>query len=130
MTQTQVTLILSDDLYENAQRWATITRKGLDETLTNALAIVLTPVHFEPKLEQPVGNLSDDKLLTMVKVRMQPEQGKRLEELLTLQSEGRLTSRQRNELQALMQVYDQLWLRQSEALAEAVQRGLIDPMKP
>jgi len=130
MTQTQVTLTLSDDLYENAQRWATITRKGLDETLTNALAIVLTPVHSEPKLEQPVGNLSDDMLLTMVKVRMQPEQGKRLEELLTLQSEGRLTSRQRNELQALMQVYDQLWLRQSEALAEAVQRGLIDPMKP
>lgn len=130
MTQTQVTITLTDDLYEHAQRWAAITRRGLDETLTNALAIVLTPVYSESMLDQPVEALSDNKLLTTVKVRMQPEQGKRLEELLALQREGRLSSRQRNELQALMQVYDQLWLRQSEALAEAVRRGLIDPMRP
>ncbi len=29
-----------------------------------------------------------------------------------------------------MQVYNQLWIRQSEALAEAVQRGLQGPLEP
>ena len=34
------------------------------------------------------------------------------------------SERKHQELFALMQVYDQLWIRQSEALAEAVRRGL------
>lgn len=126
MTQMQVTLTLPDELYRSAQRWAVFTRRDLEETLTNALAIALTPVYTEPRLEQPVAALSDRKLLETARVRLAQEQGERLEELLALQSEGQITAKQRNELQALMQVYDQLWLRQSEALAEAVRRGLID----
>jgi hypothetical protein len=130
MAQTQVTLTLPEDLYEHAQRWATITRKGLEETLTNALAIVLTPIQPEPELEQPVVSMSEKRLLAATKLQMQQEQGRRLDALLALQSEGRLAARQRGELQALMQLYDQLWLRQSEALAEAARRGLIDPIEP
>ncbi len=128
MKQTQVTLNLPEDLYKHAQRWAIITRKGLEETLTNALTLALTPVHVEPRLEPPVVTLSDSKLLAATKLQMQQEQGKRLDELLALQSEGRITTSQRSELQTLLQVYDQLWLRQSEALVEAVRRGLIDPI--
>ena len=36
---TQVTLFLSEDLYEHARRWAAITRRDLPETLTETLGL-------------------------------------------------------------------------------------------
>jgi hypothetical protein len=50
--------------------------------------------------------------------------------LLEKQREGTLTESERPELLALMHVYEQLWVRQSEALAEAVRRGLRKPLEP
>jgi hypothetical protein len=75
-------------------------------------------------------SLSDEQVLALCKAKMQPSQGHRSSELLKAQQEGKLGESERLELLALMQVYDQLWIRQSEALAEAVRRGLQEPMKP
>ncbi len=127
---TQVTLTLPDELYEHAKRWAAITQRDLSEMLTDALAIVLTPVHTAPQLERLVSSLSDEDVLALSKAQMRPAQGRRLSELLEKQREGVLTDNERRELLALMQVYDQLWIRQSEALAEAVRRGLRKPLEP
>ena len=125
---TQVTLTLPDKLYERARHWATITRRDLSETLTEALTIVLTPVYTAPRLKRSVSSLSDEEVLALCKARMRPAQGRRLSELLEKQREGTLTERERPELLAVMQVYNQLWVRQSEALAEAVRRGLRKPL--
>lgn len=127
---TQVTLTLPDELYEHARRWATITQRDLSETLTDALTIVLTPVYTMPSLEKPVSLLSDEDVLGLSRAQMKPAQGQRLSELLEKQREGGLTESERPELLALMQVYSQLWIRQSEALAEAVRRGLREPLEP
>jgi len=127
---TQVTLTLSDELYEHARRWATITQRDLSEILTDALIIMLTPVYTTPKLEKPVSSLSDEDVLALSKVQMRPVQGRRLSELLEKQREGVLTESEHPELLALMQVYQQLWVRQSEALDEAVRRGLRKPLEP
>ena len=126
----QVTLTLPDELYEHAKRWATIIQRDLSETLTDALTIVLTPVYTTPRLERPVSSLSDEDVLALSKAQMRPAQGRRLSELLEKQGEGVLTESERPELLALMHVYDQLWIRQSEALAEAVRRGLRKPLEP
>ena len=126
----QVTLTLPDELYEHAKRWATITQRDLSETLTDALTIVLTPVYTTPRLERPVSSLSNEDVLALSKAQMRPAQGRRLSELLEKQGEGVLTESERPELLALMHVYDQLWIRQSEALAEAVRRGLRKPLEP
>jgi len=123
----QVTLTLPNEL---AKRWATITQRNLSETLTDVLTIVLTPVYTTPTLEKPISSLSDEDVLALSKVQMRPEQGRRLSELLEKQREGVLAERERPELLALMQVYNQLWIRQSEALAEAVRRGLRKPLEP
>ncbi len=128
--KTQVTLTLPDELYERAERWATITQQDLSEALTDALAIVLRPMYTTPKLENPISSLSDQEVLALSKVRMEPAQGQRLGELLEKQREGELADDERPELLALMQVYEQLWIRQSEALAEAVRRGLREPLEP
>ena len=127
---TQVTLTLPDDLYERARHWATLTQRDLSETLTDALVIVLTPVHTTPLLEKPVSFLSDEDVLVLSGAQMRPAQGQRLSKLLEKQREGVLTESERSELLALMQVYNQLWIRQSEALAEAVRRGLRKPLEP
>lgn len=126
---TQVTLALPDDLYKNAQHWATITEQNLTETLTNALKIILTPVYIEPEPQVPVSALSNIEVLTLSQVRMKPLQGVRLGKLLEKQREESLTIPEQNEIIALLQVYNQLWIRQSEALAEAVRRGLRAPLE-
>ena len=127
---TQVTLTLSDELYEHAKRWAIITQRDLRETLTDALTIALTPVHSAPGLEIPVSSLSDDEVLALSEVQMKPAQGQRLSKLLEKRREELLTETEQSELLALVQVYDQLWIRQSEALAEAARRGLRPPLEP
>ncbi len=81
-------------------------------------------------LEQPVSLLSDEDVLTLSNIQMKATQGRRLSKLLKKRREGALVEGERLELLALMQVYNQLWIRQSEALAEAVRRGLRKPMEP
>ncbi len=76
---------------------------------------------------RPVSSLSGEDVLALSKAQMSLLQGRRLSELLEKQREGKLTKSERPELLALMQVYNQLWIRQSEALAEAVRRGLRRP---
>jgi hypothetical protein len=126
----EVTLHLPDILYERAQQWAAITHQELDEALTDALNVVLTPIHTSPELETPVESLTDDELLAEAALRMPPERGRRLSELSTRRREGLLSDEEQQELLALAQLYQRLWLRQSEALAEAARRGLSPGMHP
>jgi len=62
-------------------------------------------------LERPVSSLSDEEVLALSKAQMRPAQGRRLSELLEKQREGELAKDERPELLALMQVYNQLWIR-------------------
>lgn len=121
----QVTLTLPDDLYENAQQWAVMMQRNLSETLTDALRIVLTPVTTKPQIEQPISALPNEEVVALSKIQMDKAQGERLGKLLEKKRESALTEPEQLSLMVLMQAYHQLWLRQSEALAEAVKRGLL-----
>ena len=125
----QVMVTLPDDLYENAQQWAIMTQRELSETLTDALRIVLTPVVKKQQVERPVSTLSYEEVIALSKVQMDQGQGERLGKLLEKQRELTLTATEQVSLMTLMQVYHQLWIRQSEALAEAVTRGLRPPLE-
>ena len=126
----QVTITLPEELFEHARRWALMTHREVPETLTDILTNALVPVQLVPNFEKPVSALSDKDVLTLASVQMTAESGRRLGNLLERQREGRLAEAERRELLALMQIYDQLWVRQSEALAEAVRRGLREPLNP
>jgi hypothetical protein len=117
-------------MYEHAQRWAVIMHRDVPDTLTSIIADSLLPVQLAPNLEKPVSSLTDSEVLALTSTQMADEPGRRLGDLLQRQREKRLAEDERRELLALMQVYDQLWVRQSEALAEAVRRGLRDPLSP
>jgi len=125
---TQVTLTLPDELYATARHWSALTQRDLAQTLTDALAIVLTPAHTHSGLEKPIAALPDKDILALSQVQMELGQGERLGHLLTQQREDNLSYSEQLELLALMQIYHQLWIRQSEALAEAVRRGLRGPL--
>ena len=127
---TQVVLTLSDDLYEQARQWAALTQREVPQLLTEALALVLMPVGASPAGSPPVTALPDAEVLALAQVQMAPQQSQRLDQLLAKQKEVTLTEPEQAELLALMQVYHQLWLRQSEALLEAVRRGLRTPLTP
>ena len=60
---------------------------------------------------------------------MDKEEGERLGELLGKQRENMLAETEQLALAMLMQVYHRLWIRQSEALVEAVKRGLRPPLE-
>ena len=126
----QVVLTLSDELYERARQWATMTQREMPQILTEALEIILTPLREPLENTPPVTSMSDAEIMALTQLQMAPQQGKRLDHLLDKQREGQLTMPEQTELQGLMQRYHQLWLRQSEALREAVRRGLREPLTP
>ena len=126
----QVTINLPEELYENARRWARMTHREIPETLTDILANALLPAQIAPDFEKPVSALSDKDVLMLASTQMTEASDRRLSDLLQRQRESKLAEAEYRELLALMQVYDRLWIRQSEALAEAVRRGLRDPLSP
>ena len=126
--ETQVLLTLPDELVERAQQWALVTQRDLAQTLADALQLVLGPAQSAPHARSSVATLPDGEVLALTKIKMKPAQGKHLAELQRKQSESVLTNVEQTELLALMQTYNQLWIRQSEALAEAVRRGLRKPL--
>ncbi len=127
---TQVVVTLSDDLYAQAQHWAALTHREVPQFLTETLALVLTPLDPPSVEAPPVATLSDTAVLALAQGQMAPQQGQRLDQLLAKQGETTLASQEQAEVLALMQVYQQCWVRQSEALAEAVRRGLRPPLTP
>ena len=80
-----------------------------------------------PDLEL-VPNLSDEQVLALTELQMEPEQDARLSELLDRQQAGILVEDEQLELQTLMQIYQEGLLRKATALNEAVKRQLIEPL--
>lgn len=77
-----------------------------------------------------ISKLPDREILALTELRMEPEADRRLSGLLEEQQAGTLSDLERAELAALMKGYELGLLRQSQALAEAVRRGLMAPLTP
>jgi hypothetical protein len=77
---------------------------------------------------QPVSSLSDKEVLELANSKMDAEQNRRLGELIAKGKSLGLSGAERYELTALIMVYQIGQLRKSEALAEAVARGLREPI--
>ncbi len=125
----QVTLDLPDELYEQARSWATLSQQELSGALTDAISLALMPLPVHLPAHPSVADLKDGELLALAKVQMESSQGAQMDELLRQQSAGTISRESQRKLAVMMQVYHQLWLRQSAALAEAVRRGLLPPMQ-
>src|SRR5712691_53605 len=77
-------------------------------------------------LIRPVHELSDAEVLRLATMQMPAWQSQRLHELLEHQREGHLTTEEQVELAHLLQLHDSALLLKSEAMVEAVRRGLCE----
>ena len=122
-------LNLPDDTYERAAQYAAYAQRDVAEIIAATLASTLPSRETINQL-QAIAKFSDSEVLALTELRMEPEANRRLSELLDRQQAGELNDLERAELAALMRTYEMGILRQSQALAEAVQRGLIPPLQP
>jgi predicted transcriptional regulator len=119
----QITLNLSDEVYRQAELLAQQRHRSVSEILVETLENFLLPT------AKPVSALSDSEVIALTQLRLQPFQEQRLSELLERQQCGTITQIEREELQALIHIYEDRLLRQSQALNESVRRGLLEPLQ-
>jgi len=119
----QITLNLPDEVYHQAELLALQRHRTVSEILVETLEKFLLPT------AKPVSALSDSEVISQTQLRLQPVQEQRLSELLDRQQSGTIAFLERDELQALIHIYETRLLRQAQALNEAVRRGLIEPLK-
>jgi hypothetical protein len=126
---TKVTVNLPDDVYERAAQYAAYTNRDLAEIITATLASRSPTLDAIEQL-RAVADLSDQEVLALTELRLEPTDDRRLSELLDHQQAGTLTEIEQAELAALMRIYEMGLLCQSQALAEPVRRGLREPLQP
>jgi len=77
-----------------------------------------------------ISRLPDEEVVALTDLQLTPEQDQRLSALLHKQQASQLAEAEYIELTELMQVYQEGLLRKAQALREAVQRGLREPLEP
>jgi len=120
----EVTVSLSDKVYNQAALLAKMTNRDAPDILAEKLENELLPLGSFEMGVKPVEKLSDDEVLAEANLMMNKKQGKRLSYLLGLQQEEQLTTTEKIELSSLVQIYQECFLRKGLAIAEAVRRGL------
>jgi hypothetical protein len=126
----EVTLTLPENLVEHAKRLGDATQRDVAAILADALEMLLPTLENLPESSPypSLSSLSDAEVLTLANSKMDAVQNQRLGELQQRGKTTGLTEAERYELLALLQIYQLGQLRKSEALAEAVQRGLRSPL--
>jgi hypothetical protein len=125
----QVMVALPDQVYRRAVNLARLTSQDVPKLLADTIEISLPSV-MALESAPPARELSDASVLALADSQMEPDLDKRLSVLLGKQQDGELLEVERRELAALMQAYQEGLLRKAQALAEAVRRGLMEPLKP
>ncbi len=127
---TEVTLTLPEKLIEHANRLGSATQRDIGTVLTDALEMLWLTVDELPGTERqnPIAALPDNEVLALSDAKMDQTQNQRLGNLQAKGKAIKLTEAERYELLALLHIYQLGQLRKSEALAEAVKRGLLEPL--
>ena len=127
---TEVVLHLPENLYRQASRLAELSNRDLPRILTETLEKAFFPLGPFGETLAPVEKLTDQEVLKLAALQMETTQGKRFSRLLTRQNAGQLSEAEQLEVAALLQVSQEGMLRKAQALAEAVRRGLREPLTP
>ena len=126
----QVTLKLPDNFMKQVQSFGQATKRNAETVLTETLEMMWPAwaMLFSQEEDAPIATCSDEDVLTFADSKMDPVQNERLGELQAHGKECGLTTSEQFELLVLMHLYQIGQLRKSEGLAEAVRRGLREPL--
>jgi hypothetical protein len=127
----ELTVTLPSDLSERAKRLAETSGREVNDVLTTILELSLPPLPLSPSFDSTasLSELSNEQILALTELEMLPEPDSRLSDLLEKQQTDGLTELEQIEHQSLLRVYELGLLRKSQALAEAVKRGLREPLE-
>jgi len=125
----EVTLSIPENIFQHAARLSNATQLHVSNILTEALAFTLPTMDGALSAVEPVDRLDDAEVLALAESQMPAAHDERLSELLYKQREGQLTVSEAGELLSLMLMYRSGWWRKTEALVEAVKRGLRPPLE-
>jgi hypothetical protein len=128
LMSTQITITLTDDVYQKADRFARLANRDIASVLADTIQSSIPNISEAATTLVPISLLSDADVLALTELQMEPAQDLQLSELLDRQQAGLLTDVDRSELQLLMQTYQEGLLRKATALSEAVKRKLIKPL--
>lgn len=128
MASIQVTISLPEEIYHRAQRFSRLINRDLASVLADTVGSSLPPLSDQVETLPAIADLSDQAVLDLAESMLSTQQDQRLSELLEKQREGELAGDDPQELEALMQVYNEGWLRKTAGLVEAVKRGLTSPL--
>jgi hypothetical protein len=126
----RVEITLPDEVYHRAERLAHLINRDVADVLADTIALSLPLLGPQAEIVRPVTELSDEDVLALTELQMEPSQDHRLSTLLDKQQAGELSAAEHPELLALMQLYQEGLLRKAQALGEAVRRGLREPLEP
>lgn len=126
---TQITISLPDEVYHRAERLAELTARDISDVLADTLEITLPLWNEASERSTTMSELSDEEVLALTELQLEPEQDQRFSLLLDRQQAGQLTETERPELLTWMQRYQEGLLLKAHALREAVQRGLREPLR-
>ncbi|HKR01616.1 MAG TPA: hypothetical protein VJT09_13135 [Pyrinomonadaceae bacterium] len=118
----QITIEVSEQVVRQATQVAAQTERSVEEVLASWLEVVVS--------ELPVEELSDKEVLALTELQLTEGQQAILDDLLTRNREGTLDAEGQKQLDELMRLYEHGLLRKSQALRVAVQRELIEPLRP
>ncbi|MCB8945934.1 MAG: hypothetical protein H6658_19480 [Ardenticatenaceae bacterium] len=125
----EITLTLPDPLLEQVKQFSSATKRNIETVLIDSLEMMWPVLSSLPDINYlPVARLTDDDVLLLAKTKMDKVQNDRLGALQAKGKANGLSQEEQVELLTLMQIYQLGQLRKSEALAEAVRRGLQKPM--
>jgi hypothetical protein len=116
----EITISLSDKIFANVANFASKTHRRIDEIIVEKIER-----DFSPEIDRPLLNCTNDEVLALANMKMSEAENNRLSELFNNQREEVISPLERNELDALMRVYEVGNLRKAQGIVEAVQRGLI-----
>jgi len=125
----QITLTLPDNLLRRAENLARRMGCPLDEVLVRFLESSLAPLGPETE-ERPITEWTDQDVLAAADLQMSAEEDKRFSELLFKQQARTMIGPEQGELTGLLLAYQEGLLKKARALAEAVRRGLREPVQP
>ena len=123
------TITVSDKTYRRAELLAKLIQRDIDEILSMLLEVSL-PLIPDIDPEESLTTMPDNRILALTQLQMVDEYDLRHSELLALQKDRDLTEAERIELDALTRVYEIGILVKAQAMAEAVRRGLMEPLQP
>ena len=123
MMSNQVTVALPEHIFRRAQRFAELTGSTLETAISDMLILSLPPLTSEFDMT-PIETLSDEDILALADSQMDVAYRNRMSSLQFKQQAGLITAEERAELHMLMEVYNAGQIRKTQALVEAVKRGL------